>query len=216
MKSQEGPRDAIARYILLKLEDRMVVSHDLETHRRQNRLEIGRQRRILSTSSPCNLPQMAGSIVVIPDPPSSSSSGSSICSGLSFVVESSICECAIRSGSLYNETTNSKSSGSNGNPWQMGDKRIDRSWCAAQWGMRLEISQDSAMRMNFHERCVYGDVPYHDLFGLQGCDGNSPSLLKSRPGMQILDVCLKARFASNSPKYAHALLSESTEHAQIL
>lgn len=34
MKSQEGLRDAIARYILLKLEDLMVVSHDLETHRR--------------------------------------------------------------------------------------------------------------------------------------------------------------------------------------
>ena len=87
--------------------------------------------------------------------------------------------------------------------------------CRAQWGMRSEISQESAMRMNFHERCVYGDVPYHDLLGLQGGDGNSPRLMKCRPGTQILELCLKARVASNSPRHAAALLSSFTEHTQI-
>jgi len=42
MKSHEGPQDAVDRYILLKLVDLMVASHDLETHRRQNKLEIGK------------------------------------------------------------------------------------------------------------------------------------------------------------------------------
>ena len=108
MKSHEGPRDALARYIRLKLVDLMVASHDLETHRRQNKLEIGKQRRIRSTSSPCNLPQMAGSIVVQHEPSLSSSAGSSVCSGLSFVVESSICVCTGR----YDTSSN------NSKPWQ--------------------------------------------------------------------------------------------------
>lgn len=101
MKSHEGPRDAFARYILLKLLDRMVASHDLETHRRQNKLEIGKQRRMRSTSSPCKRPQMAGSIVVVLLLPSleSSSAGSL---GLSFVIESSICVCTERSDTSSN------------------------------------------------------------------------------------------------------------------
>lgn len=60
------------------------------------------------------------------------------------------------------------------------------------------MCQESAMRMNFHERCVYGDVPYHDLFGLQGGDENSPRLLKCGMGRGRLGVSLKARIASNS------------------
>jgi hypothetical protein len=102
-KSHEGPRDAIDRYILLKLEDLMVASHDFETHRRQNKLEIGKQSRMRSTSSPCNLPQMAGSIVVLPAPSLSSSAGSSVCSGLSFVVESSICVCTGKYDTSYSK-----------------------------------------------------------------------------------------------------------------
>lgn len=98
MKSHEGPRDAFSRYILLKLVDLMVVSHDLDTHRREYKLAIGKHRRILSTSSPCNRPQMAGSIVALLAS-LSSSDGSSVCSGLSFVIESSICTWPWRNGS---------------------------------------------------------------------------------------------------------------------
>jgi hypothetical protein len=53
--------------------------------------------------------------------------------------------------------------------------------------------------MNFHERCVYGDVPYHDLFfGLPADDENSPRLLKCGLSFKSLAVVSsKARIASS-------------------
>jgi len=72
--------------------------------------------------------------------------------------------------------------------------------------------------MNFHERRVYGDVPYHDLFGLPGEDENSPRFLKCRPSTGSLDVASsKARVASNSSICTtDALLREITKHATIV
>lgn len=70
------------------------------------------------------------------------------------------------------------------------------------------------MRMNFHERCVYGDVPYHDLLGLQGGDENSPRLLERKPGTQMLDVSSKARVASKSSGDSGAFKSK-TQHGEV-
>lgn len=73
------------------------------------------------------------------------------------------------------------------------------------------------MRMNFHERRVYGDVPYHDLFGLPGEDENSPRFLKCRLNTGSLDVASsKARVASNSSIRTDALLRVITKHATIV
>jgi hypothetical protein len=71
--------------------------------------------------------------------------------------------------------------------------------------------------MNFHERRVYGDVPYHDLFGLPGEDENSPRFLKCKLNTGSLDVASsKARVASNSSIYTDALLRVITKHATIV